>query len=82
MAWLDAALLRYVNSDPNHSVIEGQMHWGIMFHKAEPHHSETEMVSGGCNFHHCSVGVCFVGSREARTDLSLWLGWTQHYYGM
>ena len=80
MAWLDAALLWYMNSDHDHTVIEGQMHWGIVFHKAAPHCSETEIVSRGCNCSLGSVGVYFVGSCEASTALSLWLGWMQCYY--
>ena len=42
---MDAALLWYMNSDPDHSVIEGQTHRGIVFHKTAPHHSKTEMDS-------------------------------------
>ena len=45
MAWLDTALLRYVNSDPDHSVIEGKTHWGIVFHKTAFHRSKIESVS-------------------------------------
>ena len=74
MAWLDKALLQYVNLDPDHSVIDNKMHRGFVFLKAVPHSSETEMVSRDCNCHQGSVGVCFVGLREACTTLSLWLG--------
>jgi hypothetical protein len=28
----------------------------------------------GCNYHQCSVGVCFVGLCEPRTTLAFWLG--------
>ena len=36
VAWLDAALLWYVNSDPDHSVIDNKTHGGIVFLKAAP----------------------------------------------
>ena len=36
--------------------------------------SKTETVSGDRNRLQGSVGVCFVGFREARATLALWLG--------
>jgi hypothetical protein len=42
---LDAALLRYVNSDPDHSIIN-KMHRGIIFLKAAPVQQVGKVLKG------------------------------------
>jgi len=60
----------------NHQNIQGR--WQSFLKQSKDHRhqhrSETETVSGDRNRHQGSVGVCFVGFREARATLALWLG--------
>ncbi len=74
MALSVEVLLRYINLDPDHPVIDNKMHRGMVFLKAVPNCRDTEMVSGVRNLHQGSVGVCFVGLREALATFALWLG--------
>ena len=46
MAWLDIALLQYMNSDPDHSVIDNKMHGGIIFLNAAPIYQNNEILKG------------------------------------
>jgi hypothetical protein len=59
VAWLDAVLLRNVNSDPDHLVINNKMHRGIIFLKTAPIPQDCkhcERMWGGYNSHQCNVG--------------------------
>ena len=46
MAGLDAAILRCMKSDPDHSVIDNKMHRGIIFLKAAPIQQVGKVLKG------------------------------------
>ncbi len=63
---------QYMNSGPDHSVIESTTRRGIVILKAMPHQQEIEEQKLCCQW---SIGVSFVGLLEPCTTLALWLGW-------
>ena len=83
VTWLGAALLRYVNSDPDNSVIINKMHRWIVFLKTAPIPQDGrhfERVWGGLQFTSVQCWCWFVGWNAPHATLALWLSWMHHYY--
>ena len=84
MVWFDATLFWYVISGPDHSVIDCNEKGGNVFLRAVTMKLRNERAQDFYNIGgvgHCSVGVSFVGLREPRATLALWLGLTPRYHG-
>ena len=83
VAWLDAVLLWYVTSDPDHSVIDNKTHRedhlpqnctnSARWHAFWKNVRGIQFKSVGCWF-------WFVGLNAPHATLALWLGWMHHYY--
>jgi hypothetical protein len=83
VAWLDAALLRYVSSDPDHSVIDNKTHRGDRLPQSFTNSARWQAFWMNVRELQFTSVQCWFSSEvlnAPHATLALWLGWMNHYY--
>jgi hypothetical protein len=83
VAWLDAVLLRYMNLDPDHSVIDNKTHRGEHLPQSCTNSSRWQAISMSVRELQFTSVQCWLWSEVLNAPCAtwaLWLGWMHHYY--